>query len=259
MVMKGRNPLFIPGLVLGRMRGWMPSKVIGQQRALRIPGEKGAEFNIFIVGPDSLSSGTLADALIHDIGCDAVAIEPGDLLRSLSTSKSALVIINADLSSGPGSGFDLATRVSGAFPAVHIVILLERPVREAVIRAFRSGARGVFSRQQSIREFIDCVVHVNRGFMCAGREVSDVFLKAFRSSPTPLSLTGVELKTLTKRELQVVQLAATGKTNKAIASEVCLSEHTVKNYLFRAFEKLGVTSRVELLFHLTELPPFSAR
>jgi DNA-binding NarL/FixJ family response regulator len=48
-----------------------------------------------------------------------------------------------------------------------------------------------------------------------------------------------------------VQCAATGQTNKAIASELGLSEHTVKNYLFRAFEKLGVSSRVELLFYLT--------
>jgi two-component system nitrate/nitrite response regulator NarL len=48
-----------------------------------------------------------------------------------------------------------------------------------------------------------------------------------------------------------VQCAAKGKTNRAIANELGLSEHTVKNYLFRAFEKLGVSSRVELLFYLT--------
>jgi DNA-binding NarL/FixJ family response regulator len=49
----------------------------------------------------------------------------------------------------------------------------------------------------------------------------------------------------------VVKCAARGKTNKSIAAELGLSEHTVKNYLFRAFEKLGVSSRVELLFYLT--------
>jgi predicted transcriptional regulator len=47
------------------------------------------------------------------------------------------------------------------------------------------------------------------------------------------------------------QAAARGKTNKVIASELGLSEHTVKNYLFRAFDKLGVSNRVELLFYLT--------
>jgi two-component system, NarL family, nitrate/nitrite response regulator NarL len=51
--------------------------------------------------------------------------------------------------------------------------------------------------------------------------------------------------------MQVVRAAASGKTNKAIARDLRLSEHTVKNYLFRAFEKLGVSNRVELLFYLS--------
>jgi DNA-binding NarL/FixJ family response regulator len=61
----------------------------------------------------------------------------------------------------------------------------------------------------------------------------------------------IESSPLTVRELQVVKCAARGKTNKVIAGELGLSEHTVKNYLFHAFEKLGVSNRVELLFYLT--------
>jgi DNA-binding CsgD family transcriptional regulator/nucleoside 2-deoxyribosyltransferase len=53
---------------------------------------------------------------------------------------------------------------------------------------------------------------------------------------------------LSERELLVARSAADGKTNKQIADELGLSEYTVKNFLFRAFEKLGVSNRVELLF-----------
>lgn len=77
-------------------------------------------------------------------------------------------------------------------------------------------------------------------------------LEAFSSLPNPDLAIADESSTLTFRELQVVKCAARGKTNKAIAKELRLSEHTVKNYLFRAFEKLGVSNRVELLFHLTQ-------
>jgi DNA-binding CsgD family transcriptional regulator len=52
------------------------------------------------------------------------------------------------------------------------------------------------------------------------------------------------------RELEVAEHAAQGQRNKQIAYELRLSEHTVKNYLFRIFEKLGVSSRFELLFLL---------
>ena len=109
----------------------------------------------------------------------------------------------------------------------------------------------MFSRQQPMADFLDCVEHVRKGFIWAGKEETNSLLEAFQSIPAPSLVTAIDSPTLTVRELQVVQYAAKGKTNKTIACELGLSEHTVKNYLFRAFEKLGVSSRVELLFYLT--------
>jgi len=56
-------------------------------------------------------------------------------------------------------------------------------------------------------------------------------------------------KLLTPREEQVVALVADGLSNRQIAHELQLSEHTVKKYLFRIFEKLGISSRVELVLY----------
>jgi DNA-binding CsgD family transcriptional regulator len=57
------------------------------------------------------------------------------------------------------------------------------------------------------------------------------------------------LRLLTKREEDVVRLLAEGLQNREIAHELNLSEHTVKNYLFHIFDKLGVSSRVELILY----------
>jgi DNA-binding NarL/FixJ family response regulator len=54
-------------------------------------------------------------------------------------------------------------------------------------------------------------------------------------------------KLLTPREQAVVQLVADGMSNRDIATQLTLSPHTVKNYLFRVFDKIGVSSRVELV------------
>jgi DNA-binding NarL/FixJ family response regulator len=56
-------------------------------------------------------------------------------------------------------------------------------------------------------------------------------------------------KLLTSREEQVVALVADGLSNRDVAGELGLSEHTVKKYLFRIFEKLGISSRVELVLY----------
>ena len=57
------------------------------------------------------------------------------------------------------------------------------------------------------------------------------------------------MKLLTKREEDVVRLLGDGLQNREIAHELNLSEHTIKNYLFHIFDKLGVSSRVELILY----------
>jgi DNA-binding NarL/FixJ family response regulator len=54
---------------------------------------------------------------------------------------------------------------------------------------------------------------------------------------------------LTPREEQVVALVADGLTNRGVAAELGLSEHTIKKYLLRIFDKVGISSRVELVLY----------
>ena len=130
-------------------------------------------------------------------------------------------------------------------------MLLDQPDRESVISAFRCGARGVFSRRQDISEFIDCIEHVRKGGIWAGKLATNYLLEAFKSIPAPNVISSGASPALTKREAQVVRCAAEGKTNRTIANELGLSEHTIKNYLFRVFEKLGryEPGRIAILFN----------
>jgi two-component system, NarL family, nitrate/nitrite response regulator NarL len=208
-------------------------------------------FRVLIVDRDSMSSDLLATALAQQRNCRASGVLSSDLLRILESDRADLVVIGAELNHKTGSGFELALAVSHAYPGILIVLLLSQASPESVISAFRSGARGVFSRQQPVAEFLDCVEHVRKGFIWAGRLETTFLLDAIKCIPSPDIVMAGESAPLTERELDVVRCAATGRTNKVIAAELGLSEHTVKNYLFRAFEKLGVSNRVELLFYLT--------
>lgn len=208
-------------------------------------------FRIVVADRDSMTSDLLASALEREGSCQARAVRSAGLLPLLATSPANLVVISADCDPVRGSSFDLVGAVSEAYPKVLTVVILDRSTRGAVIEAFRCGARGVVSREQPISAFLSCIEQVRKGYIWAGGREAEFLLDGIRSMPASNVIVADAANPLTDRELQVVQCAATGKTNKVIATELRLSEHTVKNYLFRAFEKLGVSSRVELLFYLT--------
>ncbi len=208
-------------------------------------------FSALIVDRDSMSSDLLANVLRQEKACNATAVAASDLLPLLARNPVDLVVIGAEVILNARSGLDLTHAVSRAYPNLLLVVLLNRSTRESVINAFRCGARGVFSREQSMAEFLECIEHMRKGLIWAQGKEATFLLEALRSVPAPNVTTAIDSPQLTSRQLQVVQYAAAGKTNKFIAAELRLSEHTVKNYLFRAFEKLGVSSRVELLFYLT--------
>jgi len=58
---------------------------------------------------------------------------------------------------------------------------------------------------------------------------------------------------LSRREIEVVRCVAEGLSNREIAQRLGLTEHTVKNYLFRIFDKLGVSKRVEVVLYAYSL------
>jgi DNA-binding CsgD family transcriptional regulator len=77
------------------------------------------------------------------------------------------------------------------------------------------------------------------------RSVLDAF-----ASTAPLHVTNSQGRVLlTKRETDVVKLVVDGQSNREVAEKLGITEHTVSNYLFRIYEKLGISSRVELVLY----------
>jgi two-component system, NarL family, nitrate/nitrite response regulator NarL len=205
---------------------------------------------IAIVGQDTMSSSLLATLIKKDLNCEAIGARPSELVALISGSPMDVVVINADINTKAGAGYELAATVSEEFPDVRLVMLISHPSREATIAALRAGACGIFNRQEPISQFVDCIKHVRDGSIWAGPMETRFLLDALKELPALSVFSGDPSLALSARELQVVRYAARGKTNREIAVELRLSEHTVKNYLFRAFDKLGVSSRGQLLFYL---------
>lgn len=134
-------------------------------------------------------------------------------------------------------------------PEIKAIILIDQPIRELVLEIFRAGARGVFSRSGSVDYLVKCISSVQEGQIWADQTATEFLLEALKE-PIPIPLVDAKGNVLlSEREQSVVRGVAEGLTNREIANQLGLSEHTVKNYIFRIFDKLGVSTRVELILY----------
>lgn len=135
-------------------------------------------------------------------------------------------------------------------PEIPKICLMDVQSRALAVQAFRSGARGLFCpADSSFQSFCECIERVHRGEIFATSQQLNYLLDSVcqLTSVRVFGATGETL--LTSREEQVVALVTDGLSNRDVANELGLSEHTVKKYLFRIFEKLGISSRVELVLY----------
>lgn len=116
------------------------------------------------------------------------------------------------------------------------------PAAAAAEEAFRAGASGIFSRDQSSDLFCKCIHAVHRGQVWANSRESRFIIDALGPTQPMKATLPRATGLLTKREEGVVHLVAEGLTNRDISQQLNLSEHTVRNYLFRIFNKVGTGS-----------------
>lgn len=131
--------------------------------------------------------------------------------------------------------------------------MLDDGEEKDIIECFRAGVKGVFRHSQAPQQLVRCIEAVHDGQVWATSDDLSRLLDAFASTPFLRHANGNGANLLSAREKQVVELTADGLSNHEIAERLHISEHTVKNHLFKIYEKLGISTRVELvLFAITK-------
>jgi len=175
---------------------------------------------------------------------------PGEFGAVVSDFQPHLAVIGTGTNGDARKGFDLLRHTQARHPKLQAVMLLDSSTREGVVEAFRAGARGVICRDDGLDALRKCVYAVHLGQIWATNDQLGFVLEAFSRRWVPQTILDSNGRgLLSKRELDVVRCVSEGMTNRQIASHLALSEHTVKNYMFRTFDKLGVSSRSELILY----------
>jgi two-component system nitrate/nitrite response regulator NarL len=213
--------------------------------------DSGEEMIRVLVADDTrIHTQLLVEALRRDHQLEVIAppVRSRDLVETAKQHQVHVVVLCSNLDEEPLRGFELLRQLRVSNPGILAIMLLESSKRETVLQAFHAGARGIFSRHDSLENLSKCIRTVYEGQIWASSEQLSFAVEALARSPVVRAVDSHGLSLLSKREMDVVRSLAEGLTNREIAERLGLSQHTIKNYLFRVYDKLGVSSRLELLF-----------
>jgi DNA-binding NarL/FixJ family response regulator len=183
--------------------------------------------------------------------CDG--IEAVDLVKKLNPE-----ILLLDLAMPRRAGIEALRDLSTDTFAVRVILLTAAAEKEQIIEALQLGARGVVLKDSATQILLKSIRAVMDGEYWVGRESVSNLVQYLRgligsSGTTPRrSRYG-----LTPRELEIISAVVAGYANREIAAHFKISEDTVKHHLSNIFDKLGVSTRLELaLFAVNQALPF---
>lgn len=171
----------------------------------------------------------------------------GDEAQSLIQKHKPDVAV-LDIQMPKASGIEVTRWVRSHLPEVGVLILTAYDDDPYVMAVLQAGANGYVLKTAKTDELIQAVRDVNEGRSALDPNITRKLMSnLFKPAET------TPINSLTDRELDVLQLAAKGFTNKAIGVQLGISDRTVQGHLAHIFAKLQASSRTEAVMRAVSL------
>jgi DNA-binding NarL/FixJ family response regulator len=202
-----------------------------------------SELRLLIVDDHEVVRQGLVALLDRRAGFSVVA-EAGTVAEAIAQARRHQPdIVVMDIRLPDGSGVEACREIRSELPETRVVMLTSYPDEEAVLSAIVAGASGYLLKQIRARDLVAALETVGRGGSLLDPAVTEKVLERVRRIATGGQTD--ELAALTAQERKILMLVAEGKTNKEIASDVFLSDKTVKNYVSSILSKLNLERRTQ--------------
>ncbi|MBP2365441.1 MadR family response regulator transcription factor [Pseudonocardia parietis] len=170
-----------------------------------------------------------------------------EAIAAVAAGRPQVVLLDLKLASGPQTdGLEVCRKLCADHPGIGVLVLTTFAEDRLVVESVQAGARGYVVKDVDTTELVRAIRAVSRG---------ESAFDARSASAMVRSLSGgmPDRERLTDRELDVLQLLARGLSNRAIGSELFISETTVKFHVGNLMRKLMVSRRAEAVYAATKL------
>ena len=164
-----------------------------------------------------------------------------DALEIMSELQPNVVI--TDISMPKMNGFELTKKIKELHPSINVLVLSMHDDDDYILDALESGAMGYLLKDSDDEDIINAVNSIAAGKMYYNNSVSDVFAKKLLRQKTG----DVEVKKLTDRELEVMELIVKGFNNKEIANLLFVSKRTIDNHRTNFMKKIGSKNTADIV------------
>ena len=175
-----------------------------------------------------------------DLEVVAEAGTSADAIEAAARARPDIVIMDVRLPDG--SGVEACRAIREILPATRVIMLTSYPDDEALYASIVAGASGYLLKQTRAAALIEAIDAVSKGRALLDPSITARVLERVRRGSSDED---PAIASLTDQERKVLEQLATGKTNREIGVVLFLSEKTVKNYVSRILEKLGLHRRAE--------------
>ena len=182
----------------------------------------------------------------------SVVGEAGTMAGSIEAAARAKPdVVIMDVRLPDGSGVEACRAIREARPDTRVIMLTSYADDEALFASIIAGASGYLLKQTRGQAVVDAITTVAAGRSMLDPDVTGKVLERLRESRAE----DPALASLTEQERKVVMGLAEGKTNREIGEALFLSEKTVKNYVSRILDKLGLSRRAEAAAYMAKHKP----
>jgi DNA-binding NarL/FixJ family response regulator len=206
------------------------------------------KINVFLLAGNRLFRESLARILRSKSDISVIGSAPctSEAVEQIEASECDVLLV--DPMNGDRSDLPFVQQVARSVPRLKLVLVDMTDDESVFLRAVRAGAVGYVLQNASALDIVEAVRSVHQGEAVCPRRLCLSLFKYVASGRNPLpNLRGKARIGLTRREQQLVPLIAQGYTNKEIASQLHLSEQTVKNHIHRILQRIGASDRLAVV------------